>query len=233
MPPKTPTLRDLHAGLSRQLETLEGKLAAGETLGGWKVGLTSGSARDSMGPGFRPFGYILESRIFASGARIGLDAFGSVGVENECCFTIGRELAGEVSRDAVIDALESVAPAFEINERRLPANAPAPERLADDLSQWGIVAGTPRAVAGVDFESLVVTLARDGEAAETVAARGHIDDHFASIAALAAQLSRFGRTLQPGQRVVTGSFGRCPVSEPSRWSGDFGPDLGVVEVVFA
>ena len=233
MPTKTPTPRDLHAGLSRQLETLEGKLAAGEALGGWKVGLTSGQARDSMGAGFRPFGYILDSRIFASGARIGLDALGSVGVENECCFMIGRELAGEVSRDAVVDAVQSVAPAFEINQRRLSADAPARERLADDLSQWGIVAGPGRAASGIDFESLVVTLARDGEAVETVAARGHIDDHFASIAALAAQLSRFGRTLQPGQRVITGSFGRCPVSEPSRWSGDFGPDLGVVEVVFA
>ena len=229
----TPALRDLHAGLSRQLETLEGKLAAGEALGGWKVGLTSGQARDSMGSGFRPFGYILESRIFASGARIGLDAFERVGVENECCFTIGRELAGEVSRDAVASAVRSVAPAFEINERRLPASAPAADRLADDLSQWGIVAGVSRAVDGVDFESLVVTLARDGEAVETVAARGHIEDHFDSIAALAAQLSRFGRTLRPGQRVITGSFGRCPVTEPSRWSGDFGSELGVVEVVFA
>ena len=229
----TPALRDLHTGLSRQLETLEGKLAAGEALGGWKVGLTSGQARDSMGAGFRPFGYILESRIFASGARIGLDAFERVGVENECCFTIGRELAGEVSRDAVADAVQGVAPAFEINERRLPADAPAPDRLADDLSQWGIVAGSSRGIAGVDFESLVVTLARDGEAVETVAARGHIEDHFASIAALAAQLSRFGRTLQPAQRVITGSFGRCPVTEPSRWSGNFGSELGVVEVAFA
>lgn len=229
----TPALRDLHAGLNRQLETLEGKLAAGEALGGWKVGLTSGQARDSMGPGFRPFGYILESRIFASGACIGLNAFERVGVENECCFTIGRELSGEVSRDAVAGAVQGVAPAFEINERRLPADAPAPDRLADDLSQWGIVAGDSRAVAGVDFESLVVTLARDGQAVETVAARGHIEDHFDSIAALAAQLSRFGRTLQPGQHVITGSFGRCPVTEPSRWSGDFGSALGVVEVVFA
>lgn len=229
----TPALRDLHAGLNRQLETLEGKLAAGEALGGWKVGLTSGQARDSMGVGFRPFGYILQSRIFPSGARIDLDAFERVGVENECCFTIGRELAGEVSRDAVAGAVQDVAPAFEINERRLPADAPAPDRLADDLSQWGIVAGDSRAVAGVDFESLVVTLACDGETVETVAARGHIEDHFDSIAALAAQLSRFGRTLQPGQRIITGSFGRCPVTEPSRWSGDFGSELGVVEVVFA
>ena len=233
MKQQMPTMQDLHAGLSHQLETLEEKLAAGKTLGGWKVGLTSGQARDSMGAGFRPFGYILENRIFASGTRIGLDAFRSVGVENECCFTVGRELAGEVSRDEVIDAVENVAPGFEINERRLPADAPAQERLADDLSQWGIVAGTPRPVAGVDFESLVVTLARDGNAVETVAARGHIEDHFESIAALAAQLSRFGQSLRPGQRIITGSFGRSPVTEPSRWSGDFGSDLGVVEVVFA
>lgn len=227
-----PTTRELHTGLSRQLETLEERLAAGESLGGWKVGLTSGQARDSMGAGFRPFGFILGSRIFASGANIPLSVFERVGVENECCFTIGRELAGEVSRDEVLDALDGVAPGFEINERRLPADATAPERLADDLSQWGIVAGPSRDVSGVDFESLVVTLARDGEAVETVAARGHIEDHFASIAALAAQLSRFGHTLQPGQRVITGSFGRCPVQSPSGWSGDFGSDLGVVEVAF-
>ena len=228
-----PALRELHAGLSRQLETLEGKLAAGEALGGWKVGLTSGRARDSMGAGFRPFGYILDGRIFASGARIDHGAFRNVGVENECCFTIGRELAGDVSRDEVVDAVRGVAPAFEINERRLPADALAQDRLADDLSQWGIVAGVSRSVVGVDFESLVVTLARDGEAVAAVAARGHIEDHFDSIAALAAQLSRFGRTLRPGQRVITGSFGRCPVTEPSCWSGDFGSELGVVEVVFA
>ena len=232
MTQQTPTPSDLHTGLSRQLEALEEKLAAGERLGGWKVGLTSGRARDSMGAGFRPFGYVLESRIFASGARIGLDTFESVGVENECCFTMARELAGEVSRDDVIDAVEGVAPGFEINERRLPPDAPAQERLADDLSQWGIVAGTLRSISEIDFESLVVTLSRDGEAVETVAARGHIEDHFASIAALAAQLSGFGRTLRPGQRVITGSFGRCPVTEPSGWSGDFGAGLGVVEVVF-
>ena len=225
-------MRELHAGLHRQLETLEEKLAAGESLGGWKVGLTSGRARDSMGAGFRPFGYILESRIFASGASIDLSAFERVGVENECCFTMAKELSGEVSRAEVLDALDGVAPGFEINERRLPADATAPERLADNLSQWGIVAGTSRDLAGIDFESVVVTLARDGEAVETVAARGHIEDHFESIAALAEQLARFGRALEPGQRVITGSFGRCPVQGSSSWSGDFGSELGVVEVIF-
>ena len=44
---------ELYAGLERQLVALAGRKNAG-----WKVGLTSGQARDSMGAGFRPFGYI-------------------------------------------------------------------------------------------------------------------------------------------------------------------------------
>ena len=49
-------------GLRRQLANLGDRLVAG-----WKIGLTSGIARDSMGQGFRPFGYILADRVFASG----------------------------------------------------------------------------------------------------------------------------------------------------------------------
>ena len=219
-------------GLRLQLEVLDGKIADGESLGGWKVGLTSGRARNSMGEGFRPFGYILSSRIFESGATIELADMGTAGVENEICFTIGEPLSGEVSREKVIGAIAGVAPAFEINERRLAGAATTTERLADDLSQWGIVVGASRSLGEVDFEDIVVTLARDGETVETVGARGHIDDHFESIARLVAQLGRFGRTLDQGARVITGSFTRQSVAGLSRWSGDFGAQVGTVEVAF-
>ncbi|GIT39888.1 MAG: hypothetical protein Ct9H300mP8_10840 [Gammaproteobacteria bacterium] len=56
---------ELYAGLERQLVALAGRKNAG-----WKVGLTSGQARDSMGAGFRPFGYILSERVFSSGAEL-------------------------------------------------------------------------------------------------------------------------------------------------------------------
>ena len=51
---------ELYSGLERQLVRLGARKNAG-----WKVGLTSGQARNSMGVGFRPFGYILaETRLF-------------------------------------------------------------------------------------------------------------------------------------------------------------------------
>jgi len=51
----------LLAGLQGQLDTLRLWERSGDSLAGWKVALTSGNARDLMGPGFRPFGYVLAS----------------------------------------------------------------------------------------------------------------------------------------------------------------------------
>ena len=56
-----PDRQQLEAGLQRQLDALGDHAPAG-----WKVGLTSGAARDSMGEGFRPFGHILPDRVFDS-----------------------------------------------------------------------------------------------------------------------------------------------------------------------
>ena len=223
------------AGLRRQLANLGARRIAG-----WKVGLTSGAARDSMGAGFRPFGYVLGERAFESGATIALAGFTHgavvrVGVENELCFRMGSTLAADASRADAMAAVETVAAGFEINEQRLARDAGVAERLADGLNQWGIVFGHERPLdwQSFDFGALSVSLSRDGEAVETVAADGHIDDHFDSIAALARQLARFGRSLTAGSRVITGSYTRQPVTEPGRWAGDFGPVIGGVSVEFA
>ncbi len=229
-----PSQEELDAGLRRQLDVLGERDVAG-----WKVGLTSGGARDSMGPGFRPFGFILPERVFPSGARIERAGIKTPGVENEFCFTMGRQLGANATRDDAILAVESVCAAFELNERRLPPDATTADRLADDLSQWGIVVGEPRVLdwRGFAFADVSVRLALDGGEIECVAAAGHIDDHFDSLAALARQLARFGRSLEPGQRVITGSFGKHAVTGACRLDGDFDAGtargIGQVSVEFA
>lgn len=217
------------AGLRRQLEKLGDR-----EVGGWKVGLTSGRARDSMGKGFRPFGHILRERIFNTGAVLALADFQRVGVENELCFRVGETLEGEVGRADAIAAIDGACAAFEINEQRLGRDASPAERLADNLNQWGIVVGTlerldwPR----FDFERLAVSMTRDADLLETVYAKGHIDDHFDSIAALVRQLTRFGRALEAGATVITGAFTRQPVARAGIYRGDFGAPFSPVQVEF-
>ena len=220
---------ELDEGLRRQLANLGDR-----EVGGWKVGLTSGRARDSMGPGFRPFGYLLKERIYHAGHVFRLRDFQRVGVENELCFRLKETLTGDVDRADVIKAVECAMPAFEINEPRLAANASAAERLADNLSQYAIVVGNethadwPR----FDFSAIEVTLSHNANVLQTVAARDHIDDHFDSIAALVRQLHRFGRSLNAGSHVITGSYTRHAVTATGLYRGDFDAPFGAVDVEF-
>ncbi|HEY5647205.1 MAG TPA: hypothetical protein VIS76_14745, partial [Pseudomonadales bacterium] len=177
----------------------------------------------------RAFGYILSSRIFDSGARISWQGIGNGGIENEVCFVIARDINEPVDAASVRDALAGMAPAFEINQRRIPKTAPTAERIADDLANWGIVVGTVRPIpARWTGQDMTVTLAHEGRTVASVPAPGHIDDHFESLARLANQLLPFDRCLRAGDRIITGAFGRQNQPAAGTWTGDFGAELGIV-----
>ncbi|MGE0621388.1 MAG: 2-keto-4-pentenoate hydratase [Pseudomonadales bacterium] len=213
----------------RQLERLAELEASGEAVGGWKLGQTSGESRDAFGPGVRAFGYLLASRILASGAPLDWSRIGNGGIENEVCFVVACDVTEPVTPAAVRDALAGVAPAFEINQRRIPKTAPTAERIADDLANWGIVVGDVRPLPrGWHADAMTVALAHEGRIVASVPASGHIDDHFESLARLANQLLPFGRHLKAGDRVITGAFGRQDQPDAGVWSGEFGPELGTV-----
>jgi len=221
--------------LAVQLDILDRWCSRGESLGGWKVGLTSGASRDAFGKGVRPFGHVLRNRIIDSDDELKFAYIKHCGVENELCFVMDRDLRGAAVTAAMARvAVRGVAPAFEVNETRLTGKVDAPARVADNLSQWGIVVGpvTKPIPADFDFDALEIMLRRDGVEVERVAARGHIDDHFESIATLTRQLAKFNRGLKAGERIITGSFTRQSVTGPSRWEGDFGP-LGTVAIRFS
>ena len=215
-------------GLQRQLERF-----AGITRGGWKVGLTSGGSRDGMGVGFRPFGHIAKDQIFESGVTIELSQVGDIGVENELCFLFGETVPTNADRTRLMHCIEALRPGFELNERRLSNDASTQDRLADNLSQYGIVVGSPLTdFRHLELEELAVTLRRDETAMATVHSRGHIDDHYDSLLALVQVLAQFDRRIEAGDHVITGAFARERVLSPSVWRGDFSLGIGSVEVEF-
>lgn len=222
---------DLDGALDLQLGVLERWVEAGEELGGWKVGLTSGAARDAMGESFRPFGYILKSRIIASGTPIPVADLSKCFVEPELCFTIGGRIPDDLDEQTIRAAVRAVAPAFEVAERRLPAGAEPQLKLVDDLLHWGIVVGREHPL-DVDVTDLTVEL----RCGEDLVSTGHsgtgIDDPYVSLARLVARLRAHGRDLQPGHRVITGSVTKAQaVDGPSEWSARFGA-LGDVTALF-
>lgn len=213
----------LDEALRLQLAVADRFVAGGDRVGGWKVGLTAGGTRDMMGEGFRPFGYVLERQVFSSGAEIDLGRMLNCGIEPELSVVVGSELSGCPSVDEVRAAVRGVAPAFELNELRVPGGRDADHAtlVADGLGNWGIVVGDVVPMEALS-DGLTVSLFRDGErVARETAGVWPIDDPFLSVSRLVALLDRFGRRLEAGQTVITGSFATLRVQGPSEWRAEF------------
>lgn len=194
---------------SIQLEILERRKRAGEVHAGWKVGLTAPAMRRQQGVDEPCFGFLLESGHRASGARIPFDDINQPGIENELCLTIGRPLAGRVSYAEARAAVAQVEPAIEVVEQR--------GHFAQDLSltmvlnaqQYAFVTGRGRRLDdSLDLASVALDLAFNGAECERAHGREVMGDPINSVVWLAGMLARYGRRLEPGHKVMSGSFTR-------------------------
>lgn len=233
-PPELVGKLSFDEALRVQLDLLERKLAAGERLAGWKIGLTSAAVRAHFGTDRQPFGHILESGLLASPGEVALDDVGvGCGVEPELCVTMGSDLRGPgVTAEDARAAVAGIAPGMEINQKRSGGVTDFGLSVADNLTQWAIVHGAASPVAdGFDSDALRVTMSCHGEVRADVIGRDVIDDHFVSVATLANVLGEYGRHLEAGQRLITGSFSKHDASRGEEWRAEFA-GLGACAVRF-
>jgi 2-keto-4-pentenoate hydratase len=217
-----------------QLGLLARKLAQGERLAGWKVGLTGNRARTALGVDARPFGHLLASRVHASGAQLRAAAIARPSIEPELCFTVGERIHGpHVSREDVARGLARVAAGYEINERRPGSVRPDfGATVTDCLTQWGIVEGAGVELRGAgDLNEVRCTLLRNGEKVYEGRSRDELDDHIESLRRLVAALSAHGLALEPGQKLITGAFARFNAAAGERWQASY-DGIGEVEAAF-
>lgn len=203
----------------------------GEPVGAWKIAWTSRAARDSGGPGYRPFGYILRSRVVDSGASLPLSGIVACALEPELCLTMGARLSGpDVTPEEARSAVRSARASFEINSGHLPDSIPRAISIGNSMTNWGLVLG-PEHDLDVPLDALTVTFTRDGEQIGTApTSQDIVDDPFVSLARVAAVLHRNGLSLEPGQAVITGAIlPRQPVTAPGHYVAEFGA-IGRVEL---
>ena len=222
---------NLEDALRLQLKVLDRFEAADQSLGGWKVGLTSGKARDRMGKDFRPFGYILQNRILDSGSTVSLTNILNCHIEPELCLIVGSPLSGDnVDAAQAKAAVRAVAPAFEINEVRVGPDKGHASLLADGLANWGIVVG-PQTPVRDGLINTTVEFFCEGQLVETKTPGTTMDDPYLSLSRLCKILHQYGRGLEPGQPVITGSFCHHAVTKPGTYRADFS-DIGDVSLTF-
>lgn len=222
----------LDDALALQLAVLDDQIAGGESVGGWKVGLTSEASRQKLGADERPFGFVLSERVLQSGSTVNSDAIASLSIEAEMCFVIGDEIADpSITPDRILDHVAGVSAGFELNEARTGSARPDFAAMVTDcLTNWGIVAGDPVAPpTAAALSATTITMYRNDTEVFAGISRDHVDDHTISLCRLVEQLARHGRTLKAGDRVITGAFARFPTEPGDHWRAEFS-DIGTVDI---
>ncbi|MBP0496311.1 2-keto-4-pentenoate hydratase [Pararoseomonas indoligenes] len=201
---------DLSSAYAVQLAFLDRYIAEGEFQAGWKVGLTAPAMRAQQGVHEPCFGFLLGSGHRETGAAYRFDDLISPGFENELCLTIGSTLRGPgVTVEEVAAAVTHAAPALEIVEKRGNFAADLPLAMADNAQQKGFVTGKAvalrpenRDLAGARVRILINGAQREEASGAEVMGGGAL----LSIVWLANKLAEFGRSLEAGMLVMSGSF---------------------------
>jgi 2-keto-4-pentenoate hydratase len=131
------------------------------------------------------------------------------GFETELCVRLGRGLEGKVTAEQVRAAVDVIHPSFEIIETRGdPVNQMALV-VADNGQQRSVVVGAPARLApDVDLAQVTARVALNGQDVATGLGSAVLGNPLNSIEWLAEKLGEYGRSLRPGDIIMTGSFVR-------------------------
>jgi 2-keto-4-pentenoate hydratase len=183
-------------------------VAHGDTVVGWKAGLTGKGAQETTGIHHPVSAFLLASGVYATGDTVPLARFGEMAVEVELAFVLARELAGPgISPATALLAVAGAVPALELVEFRWDGRPTAAELIADGVAGNAIVLGQPLTpVTGLDLALEGVVYELNGQLAATNTAAEVLGSPLHSLAWLANHLGARGLGLRAGDLVMTGSI---------------------------
>jgi 2-keto-4-pentenoate hydratase len=121
---------------------------------------------------------------------------------------VGTRLEGpNVTRAQARAAITSVQPAFEIIETRGDFRADVTQSLTDNCQQKAFVTGTPCPLPpGWEPGDTTVEVIINGQRVDHAVGSEDTGHPLGAVAWLAKKLGEFGRRIEPGHRIMSGSF---------------------------
>lgn len=228
---------DAHDAYRVQSCIVRRRQAAGESIVGWKLGLTSKAMQDQLGVDQPDYAPILSGSVVVEGDAIAVDQLIQPRVEAEIAFILRHPLRGPgVTRDAVVAATEGVVAAIEVIDSRIEAwKISLVDTISDMASSARVVVGTEVvSLEGIDVRLVGAVLERDpGEVVGVGAGAAALGDPVAAVAWAANTLGPLGVTLDADQLVMTGALhASVPVSSGQAYTARL-DRLGSVTVRFS
>ena len=204
-------------GYAIQRAWVQLKIAAGRSVRGHKIGLTSRAMQMASQIDEPDFGALLDDMFLEQGGDVPIARFINPRVEVELAFVLARGLEGPgVTVFDVLDATDWVVPAIEIIDARIEQfdrDTRAPRKVVDTISDnaanAGVVSGgRPVRPDAVDLRWCGALLYKNGVIEETGLAAAVLNHPATGVAWLANRLARYGERLEAGEFVLGGSFTR-------------------------
>lgn len=221
---------------------LGAKIAQGRKVVGWKIGLTSKAMQYALNIDIPDSGILFDDMVFEHGSTVPQGRFIQPRIEAEIAFVLKSPLNGaDVTRADVISATDFVAPSIEILDTRIVRADPETgetrkifDTISDNAANAGVVLGPQRhGIDAFDLRWVGAIALRNGEVEETGLGAGVLNDPVESVVWLARRMAGYGKCIEPGQIILSGSFIRpveCPTG--TRVKADFG-EFGEVGISFA
>ena len=125
----------LDEGYAVQFDLLRRRKARGDVHVGWKVGLTSRAMQLQQGVHEPCLGHLVEAGHVSSPAVFRFDDLMAPGFENELCIRLRAPLDGGANAESARSAIDAIAPAIEVVEKRGVFNADLPLAFAGNAQQ--------------------------------------------------------------------------------------------------
>jgi 2-keto-4-pentenoate hydratase len=195
-----------------QLLNIRRRLAAGTTVYGHKVGLSSKAMQEMMGVDEPDYGHLLSDMVVYEERPVDASRYLIPRVEVEVGFILGDDLPGEgCTVEDVLRCTEFIAPAIELIDSRIADwKIGLFDTIADNASSCGVVLGKERVKPDeLDITAIEATLHRNGEQVAAGRADAVLGDPTIAVAWLANKVASFGVRLEAGHVVLPGSCTRA------------------------
>lgn len=226
---------DVDDAYAIQLLNVRERLAAGATVRGHKVGLTSRAMQEMLGVEEPDYGHLFDDMFVSEGGALRATDFCHPRVEIEVAFVLGEPLNGPgVTVADVLRSTEYVVPAIEVIDSRVRNwQITLADTIADNASSARVVLGEKRTRPDlIDLRLLGGVLRRNGEIIETGTSGDVLGNPAIAVAWLVDKLAEFGTSLNAGHVVMPGACTRAvDVEAGDTLRGEF-DEIGSVSVRF-